>query len=80
MEGVRAERHAADVVRRLVGRRVVAMAAVGSLDRLRLHLEGLARECPVGDDGGPPARDRVPSQLEHGRIVPERACPTAAPR
>ena len=48
---------------------LVAVAAVGPLDRLRLDLEGLALEGAVGHDRRPPAGDRVPSQLEHRRIV-----------
>jgi hypothetical protein len=45
------------------------MAAMGPLDRLRLDDEGIALEGPIGDDGRPPAGDRVTAQLEHGGIV-----------
>ena len=71
VEGLRAERHATNEVRRLVVGRLVAVTAVGALDRLRLDLEGGALEGPIGDDRRPPAGDRVPAQLEHGGIVPD---------
>ncbi len=71
MEGIRPEWHAANVVRRIVGGGVVTVAAMRPFDRLCLDLERLTRECPIGDDGGPPAGDRITPQLEHGGIVPD---------
>ena len=56
-------------MRRLVVRRLVAMAAVAALDRLCLDLERFLLERSVRNDRRPPAGDRVPTQLEHGRIV-----------
>ena len=77
MKRVRPQGHATDVMGRLVGVGIVTVATVCPLDRLRLDGEGLAAEGPIGHDGGPPARDGVPSQLEHGRIVPDGAAGSA---
>src|SRR5205085_6751637 len=55
----------------VLGRGLVAVAAVRSLDRKCLDGEGAVLERAVGDDRRPPAGDRVAPELEPARIVPE---------